>query len=103
MKQPRPTRRERRRDLLVVAACAVLVLWASVAQASEGPQYDPLEAGHPLRLAAYVLHPIGVAADYCLMRPAYWLVQHEPLATIFGAEQDPRARDTQKSQPGQTP
>lgn len=85
---------ERWRAFLAAAVCGALVFWASAVQASETPEYDPREAGHPLRLAAYVLHPIGVAVDYCLMRPAYWMVQHEPLTTIFGAERDHRVRET---------
>jgi hypothetical protein len=48
--------------------------------------YDEKSAGHPLRIIAYVLHPVGVALDYLLLRPAHWLGSHEPLKTIFGHE-----------------
>jgi len=96
MTQPRPTGSGRRLcGFLSTAVWVAFLLWASAAPASESPQYDPKEAGHPLRLAAYLLHPIGVAVDYCLMRPAYWMVQHEPLATIFGVEREPGAREKQ--------
>lgn len=98
MNQRPRTGRKHGSAFLMTAACAIFVLSGFAAQASESPKYDPREAGHPLRLAAYVLHPIGVAADYCLMRPAYWLVQHEPLATIFGVERDERARESQVGQ-----
>ena len=46
--------------------------------------YDPLEAGHPLRIAAYVLHPVGVILDRLILRPAYWLGSHEPIKTLVG-------------------
>jgi hypothetical protein len=46
--------------------------------------YDPLRAGHPLRLAAYALHPVGVILDYVVCRPLYWIGSHEPLRTLFG-------------------
>jgi len=46
--------------------------------------YEPLRAGHPLRLVAYVLHPIGVILDYAIFRPAYWLGSHEPIRTLVG-------------------
>lgn len=52
-------------------------------------EYDPHEAGHPLRLAAYILHPVGVLFDYGLMRPAHWIVHQGPLSTIFGHEVEP--------------
>ena len=47
-------------------------------------EYDEDSAGHPLRLIAYVLHPVGVAIDYLIMRPAHWLVSQEPMKTVFG-------------------
>src|SRR5262245_19160812 len=50
--------------------------------------YDPDRAGHPLRIVAYVLHPVGVILDYALFRPAYWLGSHEPLRTLVGRDDD---------------
>jgi hypothetical protein len=46
--------------------------------------HDPLRAAHPVRIAAYALHPVGVALDYLLVRPAVWVVRQEPFRTIFG-------------------
>lgn len=82
------------------AAAALLVcatmLAAPVASAEDEPErapeprvsvmddYDPQTAGHPLRILAYVLHPVGVFFDYVILRPAWWLGSHEPLRTIFG-------------------
>ena len=55
---------------------------------SAGPaladEYDPKRAGHPLRIVAYVLHPIGVAIDYLILRPAHWVGSQEPFKTVFG-------------------
>jgi len=48
------------------------------------PQYDPREAGHPLRIAAYILHPAGVIVDYLILRPAYYVGRIEPFRTLFG-------------------
>jgi hypothetical protein len=61
--------------------CAVAMLTASPVLADE---YDEDSAGHPLRLIAYVLHPVGVAIDYLIMRPAHWLASQEPMKTVFG-------------------
>ena len=48
--------------------------------------HDPSRAAHPLRIVAYGLHPVGVALDWILVRPAVWVVRHEPFRTIFGYE-----------------
>jgi hypothetical protein len=56
--------------------------------ASPMETYDPERAGHPLRMVAYALHPVGVILDYALFRPAYWLGSHEPLRTLFGRQDD---------------
>jgi hypothetical protein len=57
-----------------------LLASASPAAATTTTKY----AGHPLRIIAYALHPIGVMFDYLLFRPAHWIGSHEPLKTIFG-------------------
>jgi hypothetical protein len=48
--------------------------------------HDPSQAAHPLRIVAYGVHPVGVALDWILVRPAVWVVRHEPFKTIFGYE-----------------
>lgn len=50
--------------------------------------HDPLRAMHPVRVAAYALHPIGVALDYAIVRPSVWVVRQEPFRTIFGFQED---------------
>jgi len=71
------------------AGCTVFAL-ALIAIASASPSvaddYDKKSSGHPLRIIAYVLHPVGVAIDFLVLRPAHWLGSREPLKTIFGHE-----------------
>ena len=50
--------------------------------------HDPTKAMHPVRVAAYVLHPVGVLLDYALVRPAVWVARQEPFRTIFGYGDD---------------
>jgi hypothetical protein len=57
---------------------------ASRAAPSPMANYEPLRAGHPLRIIAYALHPVGVILDYAIFRPFYWIGSHEPLRTLFG-------------------
>ena len=70
-----------RRPLAGALLALSLLAAASPAAADE---YDPKYAGHPLRILAYVLHPVGVMVDILLLRPAHWIGSHEPLKTLFG-------------------
>lgn len=78
-----PAGRGGRRRPAALAAALLLgaALGAGPAAASD---HDPERAGHPLRMVAYALHPVGVAFDYLVMRPAHWLVHREPFRTLFG-------------------
>jgi len=69
------------------AAGVLATLVAAAAPAALADDYDPDRAGHPLRIVAYVVHPIGVAFEWLVMRPAHWVVNHEPFSTIFGHEE----------------
>jgi len=75
-----------------VRALAVLLLGIAlsglVSGAARADEYDEKRAGHPLRVVAYVLHPVGVILDRLIFRPAHWLGSHEPLRTLFGHEDD---------------
>jgi hypothetical protein len=66
-----------------VAACLVVLVLAAGAPAA-ADDHDPTRAGHPLRVLAYALHPIGVALDWLILRPAHWVAEHEPIRTIVG-------------------
>jgi hypothetical protein len=70
------------RWLAAVAALAMLTA-ASPAAAEE---YDETYSGHPLRIIAYVLHPIGVILDTLIFRPFHWIGSHEPFKTLSGQE-----------------
>ena len=87
MRPARPTCRPSARRALraAVLALAFAVLAPQLALADE---YESDRAGHPLRIVAYIVHPVGVAIDYLIMRPAHWLGSHEPLRTIFGHEEE---------------
>jgi hypothetical protein len=75
----RPSRMKR--GWLAALSMAFVMVLANPVAADE---YDEENAGHPLRLIAYILHPVGVIIDYVLMRPGHWLVSTEPMKTLFG-------------------
>jgi hypothetical protein len=45
--------------------------------------YDDSQS-HPLRLAAYVIHPVGFALEWLVTRPIHFLVSQPKLEPIFG-------------------
>jgi hypothetical protein len=67
---------------------ALGVALAGAAPAARADEYEADRAGHPVRILAYLLHPVGVLLDYLVMRPAHWLGHQEPFKTLFGHEDD---------------
>ena len=74
-----------RKTLRRAAAIAALLLVGFALPAS-ADRYDPQKAGHPVRILAYALHPVGVMLDLLIFRPAHWIGSKEPLASFFGHE-----------------
>lgn len=75
----RSGRRARRGAGWLLAAALCFSVTPSMAE-----EYEPSNAGHPLRVVAYVVHPVGVVYDYLLLRPAFWVGSHQPFRTLFG-------------------
>ena len=74
------------RKLALAAALALAIaLGAGPAQAN---QHDKRASGHPLRVAAYIVYPVGLLIETLIFRPAHWLVNHQPFTTIFGHDDD---------------
>ena len=76
-----------RRRLGSFAACLVLLvtLGASPVAADD---YDATQAGNPLRIVGYVLHPVGVLLDVLIFRPAHWLVSQPVISQLLGHDTD---------------
>lgn len=80
-----PSRRLLRRVLAIAFLLPLLLAGVPALGADDSEQvYEPTEAGHPLRIIAYVLHPVGVILDTLIFRPAYWLGSKEPIKTLVG-------------------
>jgi hypothetical protein len=77
-------------SMLRILALSVLLLAAAPVRAQE--PYDPERAGHPLRVAAYIAHPVGWLLDRLIFYPAWWIGGHEPLRSIFGHDGLPGER-----------
>jgi hypothetical protein len=68
-----------------------LTIWVAASAAVAAEQtYDSRRAGHPLRVAAYALHPFGVILDWLIFRPAWYVGGVEPIRTLVGRDLEPR-------------
>jgi len=74
------------RRLLAMSCAAWLLLLGAPALGADRAEddYDSTEAGNPLRIVAYVLHPVGVVLDTLIFRPAQWIGSKEPIKTLVG-------------------
>ena len=77
--------RDSRRTTRRLAAALALAAFA-VASGARADDYDQQKAGHPVRVAAYVLHPVGVVLDLLIFRPAHWVGSLPGLDRFFGHE-----------------
>ncbi len=83
-KKPPVRSRNRFNSILILLPLVCFALSTGVAGKGVAAEYDPQDAGHPLRVMAYLVFPLGTIADYCFMRPGFWIVQREPFASFFG-------------------
>ena len=77
----------RNRSRIWLSLVAVALAVALAPAAAQADEYERDRAGHPVRILAYVLHPVGVVLDYLIFRPAHWLGHREPFQTLFGHEE----------------
>lgn len=61
---------------------------AALSAPAVADEYDQDQAGHPLRIAAYVLHPIGWFLDYFIFEPFHKIGNSPPGRVIFGHRDD---------------
>ena len=68
----------------VAAALLALVLACTAGPAfAVADEYDETQS-HPLRVAAYLVHPIGYTAEWLIFRPFHYLVSRPYLDAVFG-------------------
>jgi hypothetical protein len=68
---------------LIVLAGALALVGMTTASPAVADEYDDLQS-HPLRIAAYLLHPIGFATEWLVTRPLHELVSQPDLEPVFG-------------------
>ena len=67
-----------------VAALLAMVLACTGRSALAAPDdYDDMQS-HPLRIAAYLIYPIGYTLEWLVFRPFHYLVSRPALEPVFG-------------------
>jgi hypothetical protein len=66
------------------AGLLAMVLAFTAAPATAAPdEYDDGQS-YPLRVAAYLIYPIGYAAEWLIFRPFHYVVSRPDLEAVFG-------------------
>jgi len=79
-----------RLSLLTLSLCLILGAKSGLAAPDE---YDDSQS-HPLRVAAYLLHPVGWLTEWIVFRPLHFIVSAtEPQETFFGHRPHPPVLD----------
>lgn len=86
---------------LIATLTLALALWLPLRSSAE--EYDPRRAGHPLRIAAYAVHPVGVILDWLIFRPAWYIGGHEPIRTLVGRDRELRTDEVEPPAPPAPP
>jgi hypothetical protein len=72
-------------SMALVAGLLVLAPGAARADSYQRLSTD----GHPLRIMAYIVHPIGIALDYGITRPMHALASQADLDILMGHKAAP--------------
>jgi hypothetical protein len=68
---------------LIMLAAMVALMGTMTAAPAVADEYDDLQS-HPLRILAYVIHPVGFTAEWLLTRPFHQIVSQPDLEPVFG-------------------
>lgn len=88
MSHPAPHTTVARRLRRGLAGCLVAGSLLVVGAPALAHDHDSTRSGHPLRLVAYIVHPVGVILDTLILKPLHWIGSHEPIQTLIGHEDD---------------
>jgi len=66
------------------AVLTMMFVFLAAATVSNADRFRRGQSDNPLRLIGYVAHPIGLAAEYAVMRPIHWVVSQPYLDVVFG-------------------
>jgi hypothetical protein len=76
------------KKFLAVALSVSVVASLALAQPAIADELDPQDAGYPLRVAAYALHPVGFLLYQGICRPAHYVISSRGFRQVFGYHTD---------------
>jgi hypothetical protein len=68
---------------IAASLLAIVLAFTAGPAAAVHDEYDDTQS-YPLRVAAYVVYPIGYAAEWLIFRPFHYLVSRPSLEPVFG-------------------
>ena len=68
--------------------CAMLLAAATPAWAHD---YDRNDTDNPMRVVAYIVHPVGVLLEWTITRPIHWLAMQPGFSYVMGHDPHPQA------------
>jgi len=68
----------------VVAGMLAVILASAVAPAHAVPDDYEDSQSHPIRVAAYLIHPVGFTIEWLVFRPFHYVVSRPLLNRVFG-------------------
>lgn len=71
-----------------IALLALLVAFSPMTRLASADEYDDSQS-HPLRVVAYIAHPLGVLVEWVAARPFHSLVSAPGLEKVFGHRPHP--------------
>lgn len=73
------------RRLIIAAVIATIVgVGSGVARGAEIPEDSYVDGfSHPLRVVAYLIAPIGFAAEWLMFRPLHYVISRPGLHNVF--------------------
>ena len=75
----------RKSGRLAKTAAAVFVALSLIGTApAVAEEYDPKKSAHPLRILAYVVHPVGFILDALIFRPLHWIGSQPYVKPLVG-------------------
>ena len=69
----------------------LLLLALALPATAQAREYRPRRTGHPLRIVAYVLHPVGYILDRLIFYPAWLIGQNDAVGSLVGMERTVQA------------
>jgi hypothetical protein len=78
--------RSRKGRIVKTAAALLVALLLSGTGPAVAENYESKRSGHPLRILAYIVHPIGVIVDTLIFRPLHLLGSKDPVKTLVGQQ-----------------